>query len=71
MAVAGRIVVGLGVLCLALGGLLLLVIAWDHNSGSWFPNLFDSLFYPASAVLAILGAIGVLFGRHLLSRDQI
>ncbi len=70
MAIAKRIFVGLGVLCLALAGYVLCAISYDHNRGTWFPNLFDSFFYHASAVLAILGAVGLLSGIYLRRKGR-
>ena len=70
MAIAGRISLGLGVLCLVLAGFMLLATWNDNNSGAWFAGMFDSLIYTASAVLAVLGAVGLLYGISIQKRDR-
>jgi len=66
----GKLFVTLGAVALLVAGLLLLAIALDHNGGSWFPNLMDSFFYPASAIFAGAGILSILLGRRSIREER-
>ena len=56
----------MGVAALFLAGLLLLM-EWRCDPGrGGFEFCFDSFFYTVSAILGVLGALGIAFGRHMI-----
>jgi hypothetical protein len=59
----GQVSQVLGWISLVFAGLLALMMYYDHHSGAWFSNLFDDQVSVAIPVLAVLGLLGILYGK--------
>lgn len=66
MAIIGRIFLTLGVVSLLLAAWLLFTeVTCDPGNGG-FAICLPNLLYPASAILAVLGALGIVCGWHMI-----